>query len=227
MFDGRAVLVVAAHPDDEVLGCGGTMRRMSELGVQVDVMFLSDGVSSRGGVVDAVELAARRASAVRAALILGANPPTFHDLPDNQLHTVPLLTVCKLVEAKIAECHPDTIITHFGNDVNVDHRVVSEAVTVACRPQSWSSVKRILFFEVPSSTEWRMDNGIGMFVPNYFVDISAYLDRKVDALNCYASELRDWPHPRSIKAVKNLCEWRGATVGVDAAEAFMLGREIV
>ncbi len=227
MFHGRSVLVVAAHPDDEVLGCGGTMRRLSESGVQVDVMFLSDGVSSRGDVVDPVELAERRANAVRASLILGAKQPTFHDLPDNQLDTVPLLTVCKMVEVKIAECQPDTIITHFGNDVNVDHRVVSEAVTVACRPQSWSPVKQILFFEVPSSTEWRMNNGVGTFVPNYFVDISAYLDHKLEALNCYASELRDWPHPRSIKAVKNLCEWRGATIGVNAAEGFMLGRNIV
>jgi LmbE family N-acetylglucosaminyl deacetylase len=227
MFHGRSVLVVAAHPDDEVLGCGGTMRRISESGVRVDVMFLSDGVSSRGDVVDPIKLAERNASAVEASLILGANHPTFHTLPDNQLDTVPLLTVCKLVEAKIAECRPDTILTHFGNDVNVDHRVVSEAVTVACRPQSWSPVKRILFFEVPSSTEWRMDNGVGTFAPNYFVDISAHLGHKLDALNCYASELRDWPHPRSLKAVKDLCGWRGATVGVDAAEAFMLGREIV
>lgn len=226
MFQGKSVLVVAAHPDDEVLGCGGTISRLSASGVRVDIMFLSDGVSSRSEILNSVELDTRRTSAVDAALILGASKPTFHNLPDNQLDTVPLLKVCKLIEGKVAECHPETIITHFGNDVNVDHRVVSEAVTVACRPQSSSPVKRILFFEVPSSTEWRMDNGVGTFVPNYFVDVSSYLNHKLDALNCYASELREWPHPRSIRAVRDLSAWRGATVGVEAAEAFMLGREV-
>lgn len=221
----KTTLVVAAHPDDDVLGCGGTMARLAAAGRRVEVMFLSDGVSSRtGGVADKVELDARRRCAIKALGVLGVGLPVFRDLPDNALDTVPLLSVAKLIEAKIAECEPHTIMTHFGNCVNVDHRIVSEAVTVACRPQPGRSVKRILFFEVPSSTEWRM--GGQPFVPNYFVDVSETLNLKSLALRCYVDELREWPHPRSEDAVRMLAMWRGATVGVGAAEAFMLGREI-
>lgn len=220
--------MVAAHPDDEALGCGGTIHRLAQSGAIVNIVFLSDGVSSRNGVAsnDQVELDGRKQSAIEACKILGANAPTFFDLPDNQLDTVPLLSVVRLIEAEIDKYDPDTVITHFGNDLNIDHRVANEAVVVACRPQATSPVKKVLFFEVPSSTEWQMENGQPTFTPNYFVDIDEHLEFKLRALRCYSAELRAWPHSRSLEAVEHLCRWRGASVGTTAAEAFVLGRQI-
>ncbi|MEK7295471.1 MAG: PIG-L deacetylase family protein [Actinomycetota bacterium] len=224
----RSTLVVAAHPDDEVLGCGGTIHRLAQSGTDVNIVFLSDGVSSRSSNEDnnKMELDERRKSAIEASKILGANTPTFHDFPDNQLDTVPLLGIVKLIETEINRYGPDTVITHFGNDLNIDHRIASEAVIVACRPQNSSPVKRVLFFEIPSSTEWQMENGQPTFSPNYFIDISEHLEFKLRALHCYSTELRTWPHSRSLEAVEHLCRWRGASVGTTAAEAFVLGRQI-
>jgi len=219
---------VAAHPDDEVLGCGGTIHRLVQSGASVNILFLSDGVSSRGTKDDLykLELDKRRQNAIEASKILRANTPIFLDFPDNQLDTVPLLSIVKSIESAIANYEPDTVITHFGNDLNVDHRIASDAVVVACRPQETSPVKSVLFFEVPSSTEWQMENGQPTFAPNYFVDINEHIEFKLRALRCYSMELRTWPHSRSIEAVEHLCRWRGASVGVGAAEAFMLGRQI-
>ena len=219
---------MAAHPDDEVLGCGGTIHHLAQSGAVVNIVFLSDGVSSRDDIAgsDQIELTRRKQSAIEASKVLGANTPTFHDLPDNRLDTVPLLSVVKLIENEIKKYDPDTVLTHFGNDLNIDHRIASEAVVVACRPQNSSPVKRVLFFEIPSSTEWQMENGQPTFSPNYFVDIDDHLEFKLRALRCYSMELRTWPHSRSIEAVEHLCRWRGASVGTTAAEAFVLGRQI-
>lgn len=219
---------MAAHPDDEVLGCGGTIHRLTQSGTSVNILFLTDGVSSRDGyeINEQVEIDNRRQSAVEASRVLGANFPIFFDLPDNQLDAVPLLRVVKLIEAEIDKYKPDTVITHFRNDLNVDHRIASEATAVACRPQATSPVQKVLFFEVPSSTEWQMENGQPTFAPNYFIDLEGHLEFKLNALLCYRQELRKWPHSRSVEAVEHLCRWRGASVGKGAAEAFILGRQI-
>lgn len=224
----RSTLIVAAHPDDEVLGCGGTIHRLTQSGTSVNILFLSDGVDSRGRgeIGNRIELDERRQSAIAASKILGSNAPVFLDFPDNQLDTVPLLGVVKLIETEIHKYAPDTVITHFGNDLNIDHRIASEAVAVACRPQASSPIKKVLFFEVPSSTEWQMENGQPNFAPNYFVEIDEHLEFKLRALRCYSTELRAWPHSRSLEAVEHLCRWRGASVGTNAAEAFVLGRQI-
>lgn len=142
------------------------------------------------------------------------------------MDTVALLDIAKIVESQIAEHQPDTVFTHHAGDLNIDHRRMHEAVVTACRPQSGYSVKTLLSFEVPSSTEWQLPGSAPPFMPNWFVDISSTLGRKLSALQAYATELRDWPHPRSIQGVKHLAHWRGATVGVDAAEAFILGRQL-
>ena len=224
------VLVLAAHPDDEVLGCGGTIARLAAEGAAVHVAFFADGVSSRaagpGAPAQDAELAARRAAAQRACDVLGVASVTFGDLPDNRLDTIALLEVVKRVEALIARHHPDTVFTHHAGDLNVDHRRIHEATVVAARPQRGNPVKALLSFEVPSSTEWQLPGSGAAFTPNWFVDISAFLPRKLEALQAYASELRSWPHPRSREAIEYLARWRGATVGVDAAEAFILGRHL-
>jgi len=229
---GKSILVLAAHPDDEVLGCGGTMARHAHEGDAVRVAFLGDGVSSRDrsdpdGKPLQGDIAARRAAAEAACGILGATIACFGDFPDNRLDTIPLLEVVKFVEALVAEHRPDTVLTHHGGDLNIDHRRAHQAVETACRPQAGRSVRTIACFEVPSSTEWRLAGGAAAaFVPNLFIDISQWLDHKLRALDAYAAEMREWPHPRSRRAVEHLARWRGATVGVDAAESYMLGRQL-
>lgn len=223
------VLVIAAHPDDEVLGCGGTLAKLAEAGVEIHVAFLADGVSSRS--VDSVasispEIAARRAAAKTACELLGVKSLSFGDFPDNRMDTVPLLDIVKAVEALVTRYRPGTVFTHHAGDVNVDHRRIHEAVTAACRPQIGHPVRSLLCFEVPSSTEWQLPGSGPPFAPNWFVDISATLWRKLAALDAYAMELRDWPHPRSRQAVEHLARWRGATVSMEAAEAFVLGRQL-
>ena len=130
----------------------------------------------------------------------------------------------KLIESLIAQHRPATLLTHHAGDVNIDHRRIHDAAIAAARPQRGHPVKALLSFEIPSSTEWQLPGSGPVFAPNWFVDISAFLQRKLAALDAYADELRPWPHPRSREGVEHLARWRGATVGVDAAEAFILGR---
>jgi LmbE family N-acetylglucosaminyl deacetylase len=223
-----SVLILAAHPDDEVLGCGGTIAKLADNGAVIHVAFLADGISSRKGNAkeQSDELVSRRVAAKYACDILGVKSVSFGDMPDNRMDTVALLEITKAVEELIAEHRPDKVFTHHAGDVNIDHRRTHEAVVTACRPQPGHPVKTLLSFEVASSTEWQLSGSAPMFVPNWFVDISNTLDRKLAALDAYATELRDWPHPRSRQGIEHLARWRGATIGVDAAEAFVLGRQL-
>jgi len=224
----KSILVIAAHPDDEVLGCGGAIAKLADEGSFVHVAFFADGVFSRAGEKNALqkELTIRHDAAQKACEILGVKSVSFGKFPDNQMDTIPLLDITRVVESLIAEHKPEIIFTHHIGDVNVDHRRLHEAVVTACRPQLGHSVKTLLFFEVPSSTEWQLSGSAPAFTPNWFVDISPTLERKMAALEVYSSELRAWPHPRSQKGVEHLSHWRGATIGVDAAEAFILGRQL-
>ena len=225
----KNILVLAAHPDDEVLGCGGTIAKLAAQGAIVHVAFLADGVFSRTGnsAVQQEELHARRAAAQKACDILGVNSVSFGEFPDNRMDTVALLDITRALEVIIALHQPEMIFTHHAGDVNIDHRRIHEAAVIACRPQSGQPVKTLLCFEVPSSTEWQLPGSAPVFSPNWFENISDTLECKLAALDAYAGELRDWPHPRSKKGVAYLAHWRGAAVGVDAAEAFMLGRQLV
>lgn len=217
------VLVVAAHPDDEALGCGATIAKWARAGARVQIAFMTDGVGSRGIAEPGVQ-AARRVAARKAAQILGAAEPVFGDLPDNRCDGVPLLDIVQDVETLVRQFRPDTVLTHHAGDLNVDHQRVHEAVMTACRPQAGHPVRACLLFEVPSSTEWRAPGSGRDFAPAWFEDVSATLALKLQALEAYAGEMRPWPHPRSMPGVEALARWRGATVGCEAAEAFMLGR---
>ena len=219
-----AILVVAAHPDDEVLGCGGYIAARARNGDDVSVAFISDGVTSRINNKSQFEIEARRKAAQQAADVLGVKNISFGDFPDNKLDASPLLEVIKSIEAVVERVRPQIVLTHFGGDLNIDHRIVNQAVLTACRPAPKQGVKEILFFEVPSSTEWQVPIEGEAFIPTWFEDISETLELKIKALTVYKHELREWPHPRSIKAVEHLAHWRGASCGVDAAEAFVLGR---
>jgi len=224
----KSILILAAHPDDEVLGCGGTIAKLADEGATIHIAFLADGVFSRAGTAgeQQVELNARRVAAQKACDILGVKSVFFGEFPDNRMDTIALLDIIKPIEALVAKYQPDTVFTHHAGDVNIDHRRVHEAVVTACRPEPGHPVKTLLCFEVPSSTEWQLPGSAPVFAPNWFVDISDTLERKLAALDAYAAELRAWPHPRSQQGVEHLAHWRGTTVGVDAAEAFTLGRQL-
>lgn len=227
----KKILVVAAHPDDEVLGCGGTIATHTKAGDEVHVVILAEGVTSRDEVrvrEDRNEELSELAKAAHTANeILGVSSLTLHNLPDNRLDSVDLLDLVKLVEGCIQAIKPDILYTHHIGDVNIDHRRIHEAVVTATRPQPGQTVKTLLFFEVQSSTEWQPPGSAQAFVPNWFVDISSALESKMNALAAYETEMRLWPHSRSCKAVEYLARWRGATVGCQAAEAFILGRQIL
>jgi LmbE family N-acetylglucosaminyl deacetylase len=222
----QSILILAAHPDDEALGCGGSVAKLASEGAAIHVAFLADGVFSRAGDADEQfqELLIRRAAAQNACDILGVKSVSFGEFPDNRMDTVALLDISKALEELIAEHQPEMVFTHHAGDVNIDHRRIHEAAVVACRPQKGHPVKTLLCFEVPSSTEWQLPGSAPVFSPNWFVDISDTLELKLAALDAYAAELRAWPHPRSRQGVEHLAHWRGATVGAVAAEAFMLGR---
>jgi LmbE family N-acetylglucosaminyl deacetylase len=219
------VLVVAAHPDDEVLGCGGTIARHVAKGDEAKAIFMTDGVSSRLPVTGASPAWGRRqVAAHRAAEVLGLMlPSAVLGFGDNRMDDGPLLDVVQMIEGGVSSFAPDIIYTHHAGDLNIDHQITHQAVMTACRPMPGSTVKAIYAFEVPSSTEWASDQS---FRPNYFVDISSTLDKKMEALKAYNEEMRDFPHPRSYEAVEALAKWRGASVGLQAAEAFMTLRRI-
>jgi N-acetylglucosamine malate deacetylase 1 len=220
----KTVLIFAAHPDDDVLGCGGTIAKFVKLGFKIHVVFLSDGESSREGVLNIDNLIKKRKQNAKTALkILGCTSIDFLDFPDNRLDSIDLLNVVKRVEYFIDIYKPSTVLTHYFYDLNIDHQVTHRAVLTACRPEPNCPVKELLFFEIPSSTEWNFSN---VFMPNYYVDISKTLSLKKKALKIYKNEMRLSPHPRSIQAIENLSYHRGSTVGCKAAEAFLIGYKI-
>lgn len=224
------VLVVAAHPDDEVLGCGATIAKHTQQGDSVYILILAEGVTSRAQQHNRKmwqsELSSVATASKRAGEILGATSVALKEFPDNRMDGCELLDVVKTVEESIFKYQPEVIYTHHIGDVNIDHQYTHRAVVTACRPVPQHPVKTLLFFEVPSSTEWQPPGSSSSFVPNWYVDIRKTLDLKCQALEAYATEMRQWPHPRSIEAVNYLAKWRGCCVGIEAAEAFILGRHL-
>ena len=225
------ILVVAAHPDDEVLGCGGTIARHADAGDQVQVLIVAEGATSRMPQRDRSQTSDQifdlALASKQAGLILGAQGVELLDLPDNRLDSLDRLDLTKQIEARIARHQPQVVYVHHAGDVNVDHRRLHEAVVTACRPTPGQPVRRLLSFEVASSTEWQTPGSAPPFQPNWFVDISSHWPRKRQALEAYASEMRPWPHARSIESLEHLARWRGAQVGVEAVEAFCLLRQLV
>lgn len=225
----QKVLVVAAHPDDELLGEGATIRRLVDEGAVAHALILAEGATSRAGSreeADRSELAVLKDDARRAAQIIGFEEVAFCGYPDNRMDSVDLLDVVKEVSACIDAFKPDTIFTHHHGDLNVDHRVACEAVLTATRPMEDCFVKKIYAFETPSSSEWEF-GVLGAFVPNVFVDVTTTLQAKIDGMACYEGESRPSPHPRSSEALRALAEYRGSIAGCRYAEAFQLLRELV
>lgn len=220
----KNVLVVAAHPDDEVLGCGGAIARHTSEGDEVRVIFAADGVGARATDFDK-SLKERRKSAYDALSLLGVKTVNFFDFPDNQLDTVPLLSVIQKIEGLTKEFQPEIVYTHHYGDLNIDHALTAKACMTACRPLPGSSVKALLFFEVLSATHWGL--ATESFKPNYYIDIKDFFDKKMSAIQCYAFEMRAYPHCRSEKAVKSLSQYRGSQTGFEFAEAFEVFRILI
>lgn len=221
----KKILVVAAHPDDEVLGCGGVIARHVAMGHDVHTVFMSNGVSSRTNA-SATDIEHRLKALKKAQCILGISSTVCFDFPDNQMDAVPLLAIVQKLEHTIEIIKPLIVYTHHHGDLNIDHRLTHQAVMTACRPVPGSSVREIYSFEIVSSTEWATSYST-LFMPNVFVDITDHLKVKLAALEAYSSELRKIPHSRSIEHVATLAKHRGYCVGLEAAEGFMLTRVIV
>ena len=230
-FNAKKVLVVAAHPDDEVLGCGGTIARHSDDGDHVQILIVAEGSTSRQHHRDRKhakeELSILSNAAHAAGSILGAAGVDLLDLPDNRLDSIDRLDLVKLIEERIEQHKPHIIYVHHAGDVNIDHRRLHEAVVTACRPIPGQPVRRLLSYEVASSSEWQPPGSAPVFVPNWFVDISDQWQRKQKAIMAYSSEMRAWPHARSLEALEHLARLRGAQVGLEAAEAFSLLRQLM
>lgn len=221
------VLCVAAHPDDEILGVGGTLARHADEGESVHICILSDGVTSRYDESEAPddEITRRRKRAKSASETLGGTV-SLYNYPDNSFDTVPLLDIIQTIESEIDQHQPDVVYTHHYGDLNIDHEIACRATITATRPLVNSSVDRVLAFETLSASEWAIPDSSNAFQPTTFIDVSKYLSSKLDALEVYENELREPPHPRTVETVeKNAHVW-GAKAGVDAAEPFELLREV-
>lgn len=219
----KNIMVIAAHPDDEVLGCGGTLYKYSKKS-KINLVFLSDGETSRKNSTKK-KIQNRKKCAVKVGRLLGASHIIFGDFRDNRLDAMPRIEIIQFIEKCINKIKPDTILTHHYNDLNIDHHVVSNSVITACRPLNNSSVNLILFFEVLSSTEWQINNSKDLFNPNWFEDITNEINFKLKLIKIYKDELRTFPHSRSIKGVNALAKYRGVSSGYKFAEGFVLGRK--
>jgi len=234
------ILVLAAHPDDEVLGMGGLLKKFSKREYEIKVVFLATGIMARRSndynnsgkynindkLANDMEKQIRylQEDAKKALSLLDIKNIQFEDFPDNEMDKVSNLEITKKIETVIDKFGPDTIYTHSQHDINVDHRQIYEATITASRPKKNSSVKDVISFEVPSSTEWYFPQ---QFSPNIFVDISKELKFKLKAMEAYKNELQEFPHPRSIAALEIIAKRWGTVCGFDAAEAFYLVRSLI
>ena len=226
----KNILIVAAHPDDEVLGCGGTMARLANEGNNVYSLMLGEGVTSRDQKRDPGkrnrELEELKKQLKKANKLLGVKKCFVFDFPDNRFDTVALLDIIKTVEKVKKEVKPDKVFTHHHGDLNIDHRITLEAVMTAFRSVKGEKARELYSFEIPSSTEWNTPSPATYFMPNYFVDISGQLQQKKEAMKQYRTELKKYPHPRSLKAIEISARNRGIQTGLEAAEAFEVIRAI-
>jgi len=220
----KKILIVAAHPDDEVIGCGGSIPKFIKNDFTVDVMFMTNGISSRFEANSEFNnlIRIRKDNALRANKIMGVNSVEFFDFPDNSMDVVPLLELAKAVERIVFKIKPSIVITHSNNDLNIDHRLTHQSVLIATRPKPNNLVKKLMFFEIPSSTNW--NPSAKQFNPIEYVDITEFIDIKEKALLSYESEICKFPHTRSLEGILSLNTYRGTTVGVSSAEAFEIGR---
>lgn len=224
------VLVFAAHPDDELLGLGATIKQLTQKGVMANAIILGEGLTSRKEIRTATSheaLDELKNNTLTAAKIIGYSNVDFCDLPDNRFDNVDLLDIIKTISAYIEKYEPDTIFTHHHGDLNIDHRITFDAVVTACRPVNNYCVQNIILFETPSSTEWNFKYGDSAFRPNLFFDISNTVQYKLQAMECYLTETTVFPHPRSSESLETIAKRWGSVVGKRYVEAFEILRSII
>ncbi|MDC3164315.1 PIG-L family deacetylase [Prochlorococcus sp. AH-716-F13] len=219
------VLIIVAHSDDESISMAGTICKHVNKGDKVYVISMTDGVSSRNNL-DKDLIEKRKEASIKASKILGFKWGKCFNFSDNLMDKVPLLDVVKAVEINKQNYKPSLVYTHSISDLNIDHRVVANAVLTAFRPHPLEICKEIRLFEIASATDYGNSAITGSFAPNLFIDISNNWDLKKEALFAYSDEMRDYPHSRSIKGIKNLAKIRGNQVGLNLAEAFQVIRKL-
>lgn len=216
------ILVVAAHPDDETLGCGGTIARHAHEGDEVFVCIVTEGTASLGFSKE--EDTKRKNEAERACKILGVKKVFFINLPSVKLDTLPFLEIVNHLQNLMNKIKPVIVYTHYPKDQNQDHRIVSHACLIATQPQRAPFLKKLYYYEVPSSTTYVC--GEDAFCPTTYIDIEKFFELKLKALSCYASEIKAHPHPRSIEGINTYTQFRGLAIHTKHAEAFIVAREI-
>ena len=228
----KKIMIVAAHPDDELLGLGASMNRLiNEFNVITHVIILGEGLTSRSDKRDLDkwqrELKIHRDNIYEAQKAIGYQSISLYDFPDNRFDTVALLDIIKVIEKEKNEFKPDVIFSHHGGDVNIDHLKTFEAVITACRPMKNESVRSIITFETPSGTEWRASNDPKHFIPNFFIEVkNENIAAKILGMENYEFEKRKYPHPRSPESLKIQAQRWGVSIGSDFAEAFTIVRLI-
>jgi LmbE family N-acetylglucosaminyl deacetylase len=224
----KTILVVAAHPDDEVLGCGGTISRLASEGNNVFTLILGEGVTSRDMSRDSEkrknDLDLLKDEVFGANRCLGVKDTVLVDFPDNRFDSVPLLDIVKRIEEIKNKIQPDTIFTHFQYDMNIDHQITYQAVLTATRPMRDECVKEIYSFTVLSSTEWAYPQ---KFSPDLYINIENFIEKKIEAMSRYITELREYPHPRSLEGIRINGAYWGMQVGYRTAEPFITVRRIL
>ena len=226
----KRIMIVVAHPDDELLGLGATMHKLiNEYEVQTHVVILGEGITSRGEKRNPEmwheELKTHKQNIKDAQAAIGYHSVSTYDFPDNRFDTVALLDIIKVVEKEKEEFQPEIIFTHHGGDLNIDHQKTFEAVVTATRPMKDEVVKTIITFETPSGTEWQASSDPRRFIPNLFIEVSEDdIEAKIKGMESYEFEKREWPHPRSSIALKIICQKNGVNIGVDYAERFSIVR---
>jgi len=216
------ILIIAAHPDDEILGCGGLIAKYKNKS-KIQTIFLTDGVSARGKKNKLIDL--RKKECLKLFKFININKPIFFNFPDNKLDSIPLLNIVKKIESVIKKFKPNLVLTHYENCLNIDHKVAYQATITACRPLKKNSfINQIVSFEVPSSTEWKISNK-SIFKPNIYIDISKEIKKKINYLKFYKSEIKLYPHSRSTRGVKAVASYRGIISGFNYAEAYLLVRK--
>ena len=217
----KKILIVAAHPDDEILGCGGTAARCVKEGYEVYSVILGEGITSRDAIrqkdIREKEIAQLKIQAHEANRVIGVKELFTFDFPDNRFDIIPMLNIVKVIEEVKNKIKPDILFTHYEKDLNIDHRLTFQAAVTASRPLAGETVKEIYSFEILSSTEWNYPLS---FSPDCFFDISETIDIKTAAMEKYKSELREFPHPRSLKGIRLNAENWGMKTGLAYAEAF-------
>lgn len=231
-FKNKKILLVVAHPDDELLGLGATINKLiNEQNCIIRAVILGEGITSRSDKRNtdkwSKELGIHRKNIDEARKEIGYESVGIYDFPDNRFDTIALLDIIKVIEKEKIKFDPDIIFTHHGGDLNIDHQRTFEAVITATRPMEDEKVKTIITFETPSGTEWIASSDPRKFTPNFFVEVNEEnITAKIKAMQCYEFEKRTYPHPRSPEALSILAKQRGLTVGKKYAEAFRIVRLI-